>query len=114
MVSIECKNECRLDEAVQNGGQLIIESTLSGKSLLPKIQNYHQTHNYAITIVYVFLSNPEMCQKRIAIRVRKVGHHVPREDIFRRFGRSLVNFWHYYRYQFDRWNLIYNAEDDFQ
>ena len=55
-----------------------------------------------------------MCQKRIAIRVRKGGHHVPYEDIFRRFGRSLVNFWHYYRYQCDRWNLIYNAEDDFQ
>ena len=44
----------RLDEAVQNGEKLIIESTLSGKSLLPKIQNYNQTHNYTITIVYVF------------------------------------------------------------
>ena len=103
-----------LDEAVLNRENIIIESTLSGKSLLPKILNYRQNHNFTITIVYVFLANPEMCHKRVTIRVRKGGHHVPYQDISRRFGRSLVIFWHFYREQCDQWNLIYNAEDDFQ
>lgn len=104
----------RLENGVQRKYNLIIESTLSGKALLPKLLEYRQNHSYSVKIVYLFLSNPDMCSKRVAIRVRRGGHHVPYQDIVRRFGRSLDNFWNYYRKQCDQWNLIYNAEDDFQ
>ena len=104
----------RLETGVYGKYNLIIESTLSGKALLPKLLKYRQNHSYSVKIVYLFLSNPDMCSKRVAIRVRRGGHHVPYQDIVRRFGRSLVNFWNYYRMQCDQWNLIYNAEDDFQ
>jgi predicted ABC-type ATPase len=104
----------RLETGVQGKYNLIIESTLSGKALLPKLLEYRQNYSYSVKIVYLFLSNPDMCSKRVAIRVRRGGHHVPYQDIVRRFGRSLDNFWNFYRKQCDQWNLIYNAEDDFQ
>ena len=52
--------------------------------------------------------------ERIQTRVRKGGHPVPVEDVNRRFGRSIVNFWSSYRKICDRWVLFYNTEDSFE
>ena len=42
------------------------------------------------------------------------GHHVPTEDIVRRFYRSKHNFWHIYKNQADQWHLFYNSGEQFQ
>ena len=48
--------------------------------------------------------------KRVAKRVKAGGHHVPDEDVRRRFARSLSNFWLLYRPLADFWVLAYNGE----
>ena len=50
---------------------------------------------------------------RVRNRVRLGGHHVPTEDIIRRFYRSKYNFWHIYKNQVHQWYLFYNSENHF-
>ena len=44
----------------------------------------------------------------------KGGHHVPEEDIRRRYYRSKQNFWSQYRQLANSWLLIYNSDEGFQ
>lgn len=52
--------------------------------------------------------------QRVKIRVKKGGHHVPSKDIYRRFGRSFINFWNVYKELAHQWYLYYTSEDFFQ
>lgn len=104
----------RLNQTAISGENILIESTLSGKSLISLLDKYRTNFGYTVIVVFVYVSNVDVCAERVAIRVRKGGHDVPLEDIKRRFGRCLDNFWHCYRQQSDQWYLFYNAEDYFQ
>ncbi|MEO5571916.1 MAG: hypothetical protein ABIT08_10910, partial [Bacteroidia bacterium] len=44
----------------------------------------------------------------------KGGHHVPDEDVKRRFDRGKNNFWNLYRNMADNWMLINNSESSFE
>lgn len=52
--------------------------------------------------------------QRVKIRVKEGGHHVPSKDIYRRFGRSFINFWNVYKELAHQWYLYYTSEDFFQ
>lgn len=104
----------KLNQAVVDQKNILIESTLSGKSLIALLKKFRTDYNYSISVVFIFLTNPQVCVERIAIRVKKGGHHVPKEDIYRRFGRSVVNFWDVYKELADHWHLYYTSEDFFQ
>ncbi|MEX0661126.1 MAG: zeta toxin family protein [Balneolaceae bacterium] len=103
----------RLESSVKNGENILIESTLAGKSLSSLIKKYQNKNDYSVTIVFVYLDSADICVERVAIRVKKGGHKVPNEDIKRRFHRSLSNFWNLYRKLSDRWYVFYNSDDDF-
>ena len=98
----------RLDAAIANRESLIVEATLSGKSLLRSLAQARQ-QGYEIKLVFVFLDSPEVCLARIAARVARGGHDVPEADVRRRFARANQNFWQLYRHAADRWFLFYNA-----
>ena len=40
---------------------------------------------------YVYIDSPQLAISRVADRVRKGGHHVPDEDVIRRYFTSLNN-----------------------
>ena len=67
-----------------------------------------------VTTVFIFLKSAETCVARVRNRVSAGGHHVPTEDVVRRFYRSKHNFWHIYRHLVDRWSLFYNSVEHFQ
>ena len=67
-----------------------------------------------MAIVFIFLKSSDTCIARVRNRVMAGGHHVPTEDIVRRFYRSKNNFWHLYKNMVDRWELIYNSGEHFQ
>ncbi len=100
----------RLDAAIANRESLIVEATLSGKSLLRPLAQARQ-QGYDINLAFVFLDAPEVCLARIAARVARGGHDVPEADVRRRFTRANQNFWRLYRRAADRWFLYYNAAD---
>ncbi|MBU1122759.1 MAG: hypothetical protein ABIH71_07610 [Candidatus Omnitrophota bacterium] len=47
---------------------------------------------------------------RIKERVLEGGHNVPKEDVKRRFERSISNFFKTYRLLVDSWMIFNNAE----
>lgn len=100
----------RLEEYIEKKKSVIIESTLSGTGLIKRIKKFKEA-GFFVTIVYVFLESAVLCKKRIKIRVKKGGHDVPPLDVERRFNRSINNFWNYYRYEADSWQILYNGNE---
>lgn len=97
----------RLQVCRQRGENLIVESTLSGKSLSGHLRIFRES-GYAVKIVFISLPAVADSIARVALRVSKGGHDVPREDLERRFLRTHHNFWHVYRPLADRWYLYLN------
>lgn len=85
-----------IQELIQSGTDFIVEVTLSGKGFKRTISQLKRA-GYTITIVFIFLKSPETSVARVRNRVQAGGHHVPTEDVVRRFYRSKYNFWHIYR-----------------
>jgi len=100
----------RVGEALAGRESTLIESTLSGLSTRRWLESFREA-GYDISVVLVFVDSPEVCIARIRARVARGGHFVPDDDVRRRFGRSLRNFWHGYRLQAHRWQLHYNGSE---
>ncbi len=100
----------RLEDYLANRKSVLVESTLSGVSLR-KYLAMAKTQDFEITILFIYLDSPELCIERVAVRVAKGGHHVPDEDIRRRFKRANINFWNVYKNLADKWNLFYNTSE---
>ena len=98
---------------IQAGTDFIVEVTLAGKGFARTISQLKST-GYKVAIVFIFLKSPETSVARVRNRVQAGGHHVPTEDVVRRFYRSKHNFWYTYRNLVDRWSLFYNSTEHFQ
>lgn len=75
---------------VSEGVSFGIETTLAGKSYLRLIQDLKRK-NWIINLIYIGIENPMINIQRIKERVSQGGHHVPMDDIYRRYYRSLNN-----------------------
>jgi predicted ABC-type ATPase len=97
----------RLAEVVASEKSCLIESTLSGKSLHRAIREA-RLRGFRIEMKFLFISSAGLSLARVRQRVRKGGHDVPAEDVFRRFSRTFHNFWRLYRPLADLWVVAYN------
>jgi predicted ABC-type ATPase len=98
----------RIEEQLGYDKDFIVETTLSGRTL----RNYlhrAQTAGFNVTIYFLYLDSSDLCVARVKRRVLRGGHHVPDQDVRRRFSRSLTNFWKTYRKIADHWAVVYNA-----
>lgn len=98
---------------IQSGTDFIVEVTLAGKGFARTISQLKRA-GYTVTIVFIFLKSPETSVVRVRNRVEAGGHHVPTEDVVRRFYRSKHNFWYAYRNLVDQWHMFYNSVEYFQ
>ena len=99
----------RMSELLSQGKSLAVESTLSGKAHLAFVCKA-KSLGYRITLVYSFVDSVDACIARIAMRVRAGGHHIPDEDVRRRYLRSKHNFLEVYSPSVDDWMLYYNGD----
>ena len=102
-----------IHELIEAGTDFIVEVTLAGKGFARTISQLKRA-GYTVTIVFIFLKSPETSVARVRNRVSAGGHHVPTEDVVRRFYRSKHNFWYTYRHLVDQWHLFYNSAEYFQ
>ena len=93
--------------------EFAVEVTLAGKGF-ERIIHQLKHAGYTVEIIFLFLKSPDMCITRVRNRVMAGGHHVPVEDIVRRFYRSKHNFWHIYKKLVDKWDLFYNSGEHLQ
>ncbi len=75
---------------LDSGSDFAIDTTLSGKRELSLMRIAAQ-RGYKVSLVFVCVESPKICNLRILERVANGGHSVPPEDVVRRFERSLNN-----------------------
>ncbi len=68
-----------------------LESTLSGKTYEHLLLNA-KAEGFVISLHFLVVPSVDVSIRRVAQRVKKGGHHVPEQDIRRRFRRSVENF----------------------
>jgi predicted ABC-type ATPase len=103
----------RLEQLIVQRKTFVVETTLSG-SYINKVAKRAQAEGYHLRTIFIFLDSPRTCIYRVRARVEKGGHHVPTEDIIRRFTRANENFRSSFIGLSDSWILLYNGGDAFQ
>jgi len=102
-----------LNKRLSEKNSFIIETTLSGKYLVKYIKKA-QENGFEVEMIYLFLEKAEENISRVVHRVLNGGHHVPKDDIIRRFYRSKEMFMNIYKEILDKWTIYYNADEVFE
>jgi len=102
-----------LNEKLSLNKSFVIETTLSGKYLINYIKKAKELH-YQVVLIYLFLENPDSNISRVKNRVLNGGHHIPKDDIIRRYYRSKKLFYEVYKDMVDSWSLYYNSNEIFE
>ena len=90
-----------------------IETTLATRSLLKTVRNA-QEQGYYVTVVYLWLRDPEIAVGRVAARVEAGGHDVAPDVIRRRYYTGLEYFFELYAPVCDKWMLVDNSDNEFR
>jgi predicted ABC-type ATPase len=102
----------RIEELLRQKQDFAIETTLATKSYVSFIKKA-QKLGYFVTLLYFWLSSPELAIKRVEDRVRSGGHDVPRDVIRRRYKAGIRNLFSLYTPISDYWMVVNNSENPF-
>lgn len=80
----------RVDKYIAQSIDFGLETTLSGKIYL-KLMKSLKEKSWTVNLTYIGIDNPQTNIGRVKQRVTRGGHHVPIDDILRRYDRSLDN-----------------------
>lgn len=84
----------RLALLIEGSQSFSFETTLSGNTYLPFIRKAKEK-GYGVTFFFVYLNSINLAIERVAIRVSKGGHTIPKDVIERRYYKGLRNFSRY-------------------
>ena len=74
----------RINELLRRDESFSIETTLSTRSYFRLVEQAHR-QGYDVTLLFFWLQSPEQAIERVAERVSKGGHNIPRDIIIRRY-----------------------------
>jgi predicted ABC-type ATPase len=100
----------RIRRFIADGHSFAMETTLSGRTYRLVLKQAKEA-GFATHLDFLVLPSVEDSIRRVAVRVAQGGHHVPEEDIRRRFRLGLQNFFTLYQPFCDTWNVYLNADD---
>jgi len=103
----------RINELISKGEDFAFETTLSTRSYVNTIKKAKEK-GYFVTIVYFWLSSPELAIERVKIRVEEGGHNIPKEVIIRRYYSGIKNMFNLYIPIADFWMFIDNSKTPFE
>lgn len=94
----------RIDVLAATRANFAVETTLSSRSLVPRIRNLKHS-GYQVHLIFFWLPSPEFAVSRVALRVQQGGHNVPSETVHRRYHRGLSNLIDLYLPLMDSWRI---------
>jgi predicted ABC-type ATPase len=103
----------RVDELVESGSNLVLETTLASLAYAQKIPAWQQA-GYHVALIYIRLGSAEQSIERVRRRVAAGGHGILEDIIRRRFGKSLRYLEDYYKPIVDEWEIWDSLEGDFR
>jgi len=80
----------RLRRAIAQRGNYALETTLGGETIVGLLMEA-VTAGLAVNVWFIGLDSVELHVARVAQRVARAGHDIPRADIERRYVRSRLN-----------------------
>ena len=86
-----------------------IETTLATRSYINLVMDAHK-RGYIVNIIYFWLESPELAANRVAERVSKGGHDIPRDVIFRRYSKGINNLFNLFMDKVDVWDIYDNSQ----
>ncbi len=75
---------------IESGASFIVETTLSGAGTL-RLMEKARRQGFTVHLLFVAIDNVQTNIERVAGRVALGGHHVPEEDVRRRYERGMEN-----------------------
>ncbi len=84
------------------------ETTLSGKTYLKHFLKLKEM-GYSLHMFFLWIPSTQLAVARVRDRVAEGGHNVPKEDVKRRFYRSILNFFNRYQEVLDSWLFFDNS-----
>jgi predicted ABC-type ATPase len=80
------------------------ETTLASRSFAPWLRQVRDS-GFAVHVVFLWLSSPDLAVQRVAERVAVGGHDIPADVIRRRYEAGLHNFFRLYRPLASTWRF---------
>ncbi len=98
----------RIDELLLTENDFAFETTLSTKSYVSFIKKAKEK-GYKVSLVFFWLKNPGLAIQRVASRVEKGGHNIPKDIIERRYKRGISNLFNLFMPLCDYWVVVDNS-----
>lgn len=83
-----------MNDKISKKEDFAFETTLSGRSYIPKIKNWRE-EGWNVVLFYLYIPSFNFSAQRVKERVAQGGHNIPLEDIIRRYPRSICNLFEY-------------------
>ncbi len=99
----------RIRDLLSRNESFSIETTLATRSYFRLVENAHR-QGYEVTLLFFWLKSPEQAMERVAERVSKGGHNIPKDIIVRRYYEGIDNLFKIYMPIVDTWVLVNNSE----
>jgi predicted ABC-type ATPase len=99
----------RIQELMNEGADFAFETTLSTRSYVTMVKKA-QEKGYEVSLLYFWLSSPQMAIQRVAKRVSNGGHNIPEDVIKRRYYRGIKNLLKLYMPICNNWFVIDNMD----
>lgn len=101
----------RIEELLKEDVTFAIETTLATRSYVNLVKRA-QSQGYRVSLLYFWLSSPELAMRRVAERVSKGGHDIPEVIIRRRYTAGINNLFKLFMPVVDYWAIFDNSQAD--
>lgn len=98
----------RINELLKSQENFSIETTLATRSYT-RLVSQAQKQGYKVSLIYFWLNSPELAIERVAQRVSKGGHDIPKETVLRRYQAGINNLFDIYMPNVDYWLMADNS-----
>jgi predicted ABC-type ATPase len=86
----------------------LIEPTLATRSYVSLVHRA-KALGYRVSLIYIWLSSPELALERVAERVSNGGHNIPMDVVRRRYYRGIKNLFKLFMPICDTWIIADNS-----
>lgn len=103
----------RMKSLINKEKSFAFETTLSTRSFKNVIEQA-KNKGYSVTLLFLWLNSEDLAVKRVKVRVKEGGHHIPENVIRRRYRSGLSNFFKLYKPNVDDWMFINNSGNSYE
>ncbi len=102
----------RIHYLLDSNATFSIETTLATRSLVSIIKDARE-RGYTITLIYLWLQNPELAIQRVRDRVESGGHNIQEDVLRRRYAVGIKYLFEIYMPLCDSWMIGDNTNPPF-